>query len=127
MFSIMCEMSLQGSQNGLGEGVIDSLMSFFTDPGDWAYVMDYDRFGVVSAMVTHTEDGSVLSSLLKGKRIVVELKNGEMFSVIRLATTPVGMWEACQLEITGDGLISDRGYYDTSELFELFSRHASKP
>jgi hypothetical protein len=118
----MCEMSSPGSLNGLGDGAVaDSLLSFFTDPGDWAYVLDYERYGVVGAMVTHTEDEGVLSSLLKRKRVVVQLRCGTLYSVIRL-----GLWEACELDTTGNELIGSRGYYTTSELFDLFSRHANR-
>ena len=129
MFSIMCEMSLPGSPNGLeaSDRVADSLLSFFTDPGDWAYVMDYDRYGVVGAMVTHTGDEGVLSSLLKRKRVVVQLRCGTLYSVIRLGTTPDGVWEACELDTTGNELLGDPDYYTTDQLFDLFSRHAAKP
>jgi hypothetical protein len=122
----MSEICCLGSPNGSGDGVIDSLMSFFTDPGDWAYVLGYDRYGVVGAMVTHQKDEGVLSNLLKQKRVVVQLCCGTLYSVIRLGTTPAGLWEACELDTTGNGLIGDPGYYTTPELFETFSRHAAK-
>jgi hypothetical protein len=127
MFSTMSEIFCPGSLNGSGDRVIDSLMSFFTDPGDWAYVLGYDRCGVVGAMVTHQEGEGVLSSLLKRKRIVLELWDGTLYSVIRLGTTPAGLWEACELDTTGNELIGDPGYYTTPELFDTFSRHADKP
>lgn len=125
----MSEMSLQESRNELGKSdrVVNSLLSFFTDPGDWAYVMDCGRHGVVSAIVTHNneDDPSLHFLFLKRKRIVVELLDGTFFSVIRLGTTPSGVWEAC--EIDGTTLTGFPIYYTTSELFDLFSRHAAKP
>lgn len=128
MFSIMSEMSFQGNRNGSGEGsVADTLLSFFSDPGDWAYVMDYERCGIVSAMVTHTEDEGILSNLLKRKRVVIQLCCGTLYSVIRLWTTPPGLWEACELDTTGNELIGEPVYYTTSKLFDIFSRHANRP
>ncbi len=115
----MFEMSLQGSQNESSDKVVDSLMSFFTDPGDWAYVMDYERYGVVSAMVTH--QGLTL------KRALIKLQCGSLFSVVRSGYTPNGVWEACQLDTPGNKILGKPDYYTTPKLFDVFSRHDTKP
>lgn len=104
-----------------GDKPVSGLLEFFTDEGDWAYVMDYERYGIVAADVTHTaEDDSPWHRI----RIVIQLRCDTMYSVIRIAgITPPGCWEAARLTQTGDWLGEKPEHYTTCQLFETFKRH----
>jgi len=105
-----------------GDKPVSCLLEFFTDEGDWAYVVDYEKCGIMAADVTHTEWGN---STLRRKRIVIQLRCGTMYSVIRIAgSTPAGYWEAAHLDPTGDWVGGEPEYYTTPELFDIFKRHA---
>jgi len=98
------------------------LLQFFTDEADWAYVMDYENCGIVAALVTHTE-GDYFP--LQRTRIVIQLRCGTMYSVIRMAgITPTGYWEAARLTPTGDWEGDEPEHYTIHRLFETFKRHA---
>ena len=119
MFSTMCAMS--SKENSTSEP-LGSLLEFFTDEGDWSYVMDYERCGIVAADVTHTEWGD---STLRRKRIVIKLRCGTMYSVIRIAgITPSGLWEAAHLDPTGDWIGEEPDHYTINQLFNVFKEHA---
>jgi hypothetical protein len=91
-----------------------SLLEFFTDEGDWSYVMDYERCGIMAADVTHT--GGENDTPWERKRIVIQLRCSTMYSVIRIVeSTPAGYWVW-----VGD----EPKYYTTPELFDIFKRHA---
>ena len=98
-----------------------SLLEFFTDEGDWSYVMDYERCGIVAADVTHTGG----DTRWERRRIVIQLRCSNMYSVIRIVgSTPPGYWEAAHLDPTGDWVGEEPEYYTTPELFDIFKRHA---
>jgi len=98
------------------------LLQFFTDEADWAYVMDYENCGIVAALVTHTEGDDLP---LQRKRIVIQLRCGTMYSVIRIAgITPSGFWEAAHLDPTGDWMGEEPEYYTINQLFNVFKEHA---
>jgi hypothetical protein len=101
---------------------VDSLFQFFTDEGDWAYVMGYEECGIVAAQLTHTGEDDVP---LQWKRIVIQLRCGTMYSVIRMdGITPPGCWKAARLTQTGDWVGEEPEHYTTYQLFETFKRHA---
>jgi hypothetical protein len=114
MLHIMKELS--------GDKPVSGLLEFFTDEGDWAYVLDYELYGIVAADVTHTEWGD---STLRRKRIVIQLRCGTMYSVIRIAgITPSGFWEAAHLDSTGDWIGEEPDHYTINQLFNVFKEHA---
>lgn len=85
--------------------------------------MDYERHGIVGAIVTHNECDNVL---LRRKRIVVQLQCGTMYSVIRMGgmITPPGVWEAALLDSAGDWMGVEPRFYTINELFDTFKEHA---
>ncbi len=91
---------------------LQSLLSFFDDPGDWVYVFNYKSYGVLLA------EG--FSQLMGWKRIVVRTVRNTTYSVVRLEFTPPMMWEAVQVTEDGAELIGDPEHYTIGELFELF-------
>lgn len=91
---------------------LQSLLSFFDDPGDWSYVFNYGSYGILNA--EHTP------GLRDWKRIVVSTGKGAMYSVLRLDSTPPMMWEAVRITSVGDYLIGQPEHYTIGELFELF-------
>jgi len=102
---------------------VNSLLEFFTDEGDWSYVMDYEKCGIMAADVTHT--GGENDTPWERKRIVIQLRCGTMYSVIRIAgSTPAGYWEAAHLDPTGDWMGEEPGHYTINELFNTFKGHA---
>lgn len=105
-----------------GDNLITSSLQFFTDEGDWAYVMGYEECGIVAAQLTHTaEDDSPWHRIW----IVIQLRFGTMYSVIRMSgITPPGCWEAARLTQTGDWAGEEPEHYATYQLFETFKRHA---
>lgn len=101
-----------------GDKPVSGLLEFFTDEGDWAYVMDYERYGIVAADVTHTAEAYF-------PRIVIQLRCGTMCSVIRIAgITPSGYWEAAHLDPTGDYRGEEPDHYTINQLFNIFKEHA---
>lgn len=91
---------------------LQSLLSFFDDPGDWVYVFNYKSYGVLLA------EG--FSQLMGWKRIVVRTVKNTTYSVVRLEFTPPMEWEAVQVSEDGAELIGDPEHYTIGELFELF-------
>lgn len=91
---------------------LQSLLSFFDDPGDWVYVFNYKSYGVLLA------EG--FSQLMGWKRIVIRTVQDTIYSVVRLDSTPPMEWEAVQVTKDGEELIGDPEHYTIDELFELF-------
>lgn len=91
---------------------LQSLLSFFDDPGDWVYVFNYKSYGVLLAENP--------SQLMGWKRVVVRTVRNTTYSVVRLEFTPPMMWEAVQVTEDGTELIGDPEHYTIGELFELF-------
>lgn len=101
-----------------GDKPVSGLLEFFTDEGDWAYVMDYERYGIVAAVVTHTAEDCF-------PRIVIQLRCGTVYSVIRIAgITSSGYWEAAHLDPTGDYRGEEPDHYTINQLFNIFKEHA---
>jgi hypothetical protein len=99
------------------------MLGFFTDEGDWAYVVDYERCGIVAANVTHT--GGENDTPWERKRIVIQLRCGTKYSVIRMGgVTPPGCWNTARLNSTGCWAGEDIDHYTTHQLFDTFKAHA---
>ena len=69
---------------------MDSLLEFFTDEGDWAYVMDYESCGIVAADIRSDIPNSFLAS---SKRILITLRCGTVYSVGRNRYQRPGEWQ----------------------------------
>lgn len=96
-------------------------MGFFNDPEDWVYVVDPDSFGVLNAMITH--------SFFEGfsKRIVVELINNKLYSVIGHNIPDI--WSCDSIEygvaFTNTTKFSlPTAHHTTQSLFEMFKKES---
>lgn len=99
------------------DSVVDSLLGFFTDEGDWAYVMDYEGCGIVSVRITSTADDDLT---LQRKRIVIKLRCCTVYRVTRMVGTPSGFWEVSHLDPTGYWLCEEPFHHTTPDLFKTF-------
>lgn len=91
---------------------LQSLLSFFDDPGDWVYVFNYGSYGITTAERT--------ANLRNWKRIVIRTVSNTTYSVVRAFTTPSMEWEAVQITKDGKELVGDPTHYTIETLFELF-------
>jgi hypothetical protein len=97
--------------------LVDSLLRFFTDEADWAYVMDYEGCGIVAA--TADDDYT-----LQRTRIVIRLQCGTVYGVSRWSGTSPGFWEVAHLDPTGYWVCEEPFRQTTPDLFDTFRRHA---
>ena len=96
----------------MSDGISATLLEFFTDEGDWAYVMDYEKCGIVAADVTDSGPSY--------KRIVIRLQHGIIYDVIRVFHSPV--WEVYNISEDLGGQLKVE-LHTTRQLFNTFKRH----
>ena len=93
---------------------VDTLVGFFDDPDDWPYVIGYQEYGIVSA---HADPPPRYEYEVVRKRIVIALKSGKLFSIIRTRFMLSGQWECADLD---KGIFSAVIFSSTHNLFESF-------
>jgi hypothetical protein len=86
-------------------------------------MVDYEKCGIVAANVTHT--GGENDTPWERKRIVIQLRCGTKYSVIRMAgITPPGVWDVSHLDPTGYWVCEEPFCQTTPDLFDTFKAHA---
>lgn len=101
--------------------LVETLLQFFTDEGDWAYVMGYEECGIMAADIRSNTHNSFLVS---SKQILITLRCGTVYSVGRNRYQRPGEWQLSRVhpgEKWGGEFTED---FNLGEIFDTFKRHA---
>ena len=91
----------------------EDLAEFFDDPDDWVYVMCYENYNILNAVITHrTEDKLSLNI----KRIVIELSDQSIYSVIKILNDELIECECISKRSDGRPMV----FQDIKSLFDYF-------
>lgn len=96
--------------------LLNTLLEFFGE-SNWAYVLDYQSYGIIDAEIT-TDPASWVVIY----RIVLRTESGNTWSVIRTLHTPPGLWEAARVAEAKGRLLSDPKHYELADLLAIANR-----
>jgi len=89
--------------------LLNTLLKFFGE-SNWAYVLDYESYGIINAKITTPH-------FFLPSRIVLWTESGNTWSVVRTTYTPPDLWEALQIEENECRLICSPRHYNLHDLF----------